>query len=308
MATTLTVSSSYAGEKAAGYISAAILEGVTLGNGAIDIRQNVKYKEVMQTFNTDANLIKGGSCDFDATGTITLDERYLEPSELQVNLEFCKSKFASSWEAIELGYSAHEVAPKSFTDYLIGHVSAKVAANMETKIWQDTAASGDFDGFETILSAGSGPKVTQVAIDSSNVLEKMGDVIEAMPAALFGKDDLTLYVSQNVAKAYVRALGGFATGGLGAAGIDNQGSMWYNGQRLTFEGVDIFVCNGMSDNTMILAQAENLAFGTGLLSDYNEVKVIDLADIDGSKNVRVVMRFTAGVQIGVIEDTVYYGA
>ena len=66
------------------------------------------------------------------------------------------------------------------------------------------------------------------------------------------------------------------------------------------------VANGMSDNTMVAAEKSNLYFGTGLLSDQNEVKVIDMADIDGSQNVRVVMRFTAGVQYGIGSDIVLY--
>jgi hypothetical protein len=42
------------------------------------------------------------------------------------------------------------------------------------------------------------------------------------------------------------------------------------------------------------------------LSDHNEVKLIDMADLDGSQNVRVVMRFTAGIQYGIGSDIVYY--
>jgi hypothetical protein len=47
---------------------------------------------------------------------------------------------------------------------------------------------------------------------------------------------------------------------------------------------------------MVLTPKSNLYFGTGILNDQNEVKVIDMSDIDGSQNVRVIMRFTAGVQ------------
>ena len=54
------------------------------------------------------------------------------------------------------------------------------------------------------------------------------------------------------------------------------------------------------------AEKSNLYFGTGLLSDHNEVKVIDMADIDGSQNVRIVMRFTAGIQHGIGSDIVLY--
>ena len=57
---------------------------------------------------------------------------------------------------------------------------------------------------------------------------------------------------------------------------------------------------------MMAAQKSNLYFGTGLLSDHNEVKLLDMGDLDGSQNVRVVMRFTAGVQIGIAPDVVIY--
>jgi hypothetical protein len=89
-------------------------------------------------------------------------------------------------------------------------------------------------------------------------------------------------------------------------GVDNKGTTWYNGGELSFEGINIFVAKGLADNKAVLAQKSNLFFGTGLLDDRNEVKVIDMADIDGSQNVRVVMRYTAGVQYGVRGDIVLY--
>ena len=64
----------------------------------------------------------------------------------------------------------------------------------------------------------------------------------------------------------------------------------------------------MSDSKIVAAQKSNLFFGTGLLSDYNQVKVLDMADLDGSQNYRVIMRYTAGTQFGIGQDIVYYGA
>ena len=151
--------------------------------------------------------------------------------------------------------------------------------------------------------------VTDVAgttVTAANVIAEMGKLVDAIPSALYGKEDLNLYVSQNVARAYVRALGGFAAAGLGANGTNAQGTQWYNNGSLSFDGVKIFVANGLSDNYMVAAEKSNLYFGTGLLSDHNEVKVIDMADIDGSQNVRVVMRLTAGVQYGIGSDIVLY--
>jgi hypothetical protein len=42
------------------------------------------------------------------------------------------------------------------------------------------------------------------------------------------------------------------------------------------------------------------------MNDAQEVKLLDMADVDGSQNVRIVMRMTAGVQYGVVEDIVTY--
>jgi hypothetical protein len=94
--------------------------------------------------------------------------------------------------------------------------------------------------------------------------------------------------------------------GLGANGTNAMGTQWFNNGSLTFDGVKIFVANGLADNYMMAAQKSNLYFGTGLLADHNEVKVIDMADLDGSQNVRIVMRFTAGVQYGIGSDIVLY--
>ena len=129
--------------------------------------------------------------------------------------------------------------------------------------------------------------------------------MDSINSTIYTSEDLYIYVSQNVARAYVRALGGFQAT-IGAAGLDNKGTQWYNGGGLTFDGVKIAVANGLADNTMVAAEKSNLYFGTGLLSDNQEVKVIDMADIDGSQNVRVVMRFTAGVQYGIGTDIVLY--
>jgi hypothetical protein len=148
--------------------------------------------------------------------------------------------------------------------------------------------------------------VVGTAITAANVITEMGKVVDAIPSALYGKEDLYLYVSQNVARAYVRALGGFAAAGLGANGVNNEGTQWWNNGALSFDGVKIFVANGLADNFMVAAEKSNLFFGTGLLSDHNEVKVLDMGDLDGSQNVRVIMRFTSGVEYGIGSDIVLY--
>jgi len=309
MATTTSITTTYAGEFAGKYISAALLSGSTIANGGIEVKPNIAFKEVIKRIATDA-IVKNATCDFDATSTVTLTERIITPEEFQVNLSLCKKDFRSDWEAIQMGYSAFDTLPPSFADFLLSHVVAKVAEKTEQNIWKGvTANAGEFDGFLTLAAADA--TVIDVAgasggVTAANVVAELGKIVDAIPAALYGKEDLYLYVSQSIARDYVRALGGFGASGLGANGTNAQGTQWFNNGSLSFDGVKIFVCNGMTNDYAIAAQKSNLYFGTGLLSDQNEVQVIDLADIDGSQNVRVVMRFTAAVQYGVGAEIVLY--
>ena len=311
MATTTSITTTYAGEFAGKYVSAALLSGSTIANGGIEVKPNVKFKEVLKKVATDA-IVKDATCDFDATSTVTLTEKILQPEEFQVNLQLCKKDFKSDWEAIQMGYSAFDNLPPAFADFLLAHVTAKVAEKTEQNIWRGvTANAGEFNGFSRLLTLDAAlPTANEVAgttVTAANVITELGKIVDAIPASLYGKEDLYIYVSQNIARAYVRALGGFGASGLGANGSNTMGTQWFNNGSLSFDGVKIFVANGLASNIAIAAQKSNLFFGTGLLSDQNEVKVIDMADIDGSENVRVVMRFTAGVQYAAVEDIVTYG-
>jgi hypothetical protein len=306
MATTTNITTTYAGEFAGTYVSAALLSGKTLAENLITLKPNIKFKEVMKKVAT-TDLVKDATCDFDATSTLTLTERILQPEEFQVNLQLCKKDFRNDWEAVSMGFSAYDNLPPSFADFLIAHAADKVAQKMEQNIWNGTNANaGEFDGFKTTLLADADVvDVGAGAVTSTNVVAELGKIVDVIPSAIYGSEDLFIYVSSNIYRAYVRALGGFASN-VGAAGTDNKGTQWFNGGALTYDGINVVLASGLAANTAVAAQKSNLFFGTGLLNDQNEVKVIDMADIDGSQNVRVVMRFTAGIQHAIGSDIVLY--
>ena len=308
MATTTSITTTYAGEFAGKYIAAALLSSKTLEDGAITIKPNVKFKEVIKKVATDSNVIKDATCDFADTATVTLTERILQPEEFQVNLELCKKDFRSDWEAIEMGYSAFDSLPPSFSDFIISHVAGLVAEKNEQNIWGGVnATAGEFDGFTTLMAADAdvndAANGAETSFSASNIITLLGNTVDALPSTVIGKEDRTIYVPTVAFQAYVRALGGFGASGLGAAGTNAQGTQWYNnGNALSFEGIKVQLAPGMPTDHIVAGQASNLYFGTGLISDHNEVKLLDMADLDGSQNVRVVMRFTAGVQYGIGSD------
>ena len=306
MANPVTTGTSYAGEFASKYISAALLSAQTLESGLITVMPNVKYKSVLQVASYN-DIVKDATCDFSADGTLTLTEKVIQPEEFQVNVQLCKKDLHATWQAAEMGFSAFDSLPASFEDYVIGYTAAKVASQIESNIWSgQTGNAGEFDGFYYLATAGGSGciSVTGTTIDASTVITEMGKTVDAIPSGVYGKDDLHIYVAPNVARAYIRALGGFSS--IGANGVDNKGTTWFNNGNLSFDGIPVVVGQGLPAHSMMAAQKSNLFFGTGLLNDTNEVKVLDMSDLDGSQNVRVIMRFTAAVQMGINSDVVIY--
>lgn len=309
MATSTSITTSYAGEYKNQIISSALLAGNTLAQDAITFKPNIVGKEVVRRLETDG-LIKGATCDFSDTSTVTSTERFIEPKEFQVNLELCKTDWFNDWNGYQMGSSAFRNMPSTIQEYILQYVAAKVAQSNENSIWSGTDGVDNYDGFTTLLANDANlPAANEVAgitVTSANVIDEIGKVYAAIPKSLFGSPELSIYVSQDVYKNYAIALGGFASGGQGSNGINAQG-LNQAFQGLQFAGVNIFMANGLPANTMILAEKSNLWFGTSIASDWNEVRLLDMADLDGSKNVRVIMRFLAGVQYGVVEDIVTYG-
>jgi hypothetical protein len=289
--------STYAGEFAGKYLGAALLSADTLDKGAITILPNIKYKAAMKV-GAFSNLVRSADCDFDSTTSgLTLTEKVLTPTELQVNLQICKKELHADWEAAQMGFSAFDELPPLFSDFVIARVAAEVAKATETSIWSGSAGEGNFDGFETLLAADTDVvDVTAGTVTTANVIAELQKIVDAIPSGVYGKDDLTIYISQNIAKAYV-----------GAQAALGYRDLYHVGQtEMNFQGIPLFATGGLADNTAVAAQKSNLFFGCGLLNDRNEVRVIDTAEFLGDDNVRVVMRYTAGVQHGIGSDIVLY--
>ena len=190
-----TITSTYAGEFAGKYIAAALLSGKTLNDGAVTIKPNVKYKEVIKKI-ASTGIVANASCDFTETAdALTLTERILEPTELQVNLVLCKADFRKDWEAVQMGYSAYDSLPPAFSDFLIGHVASKVAEKTEQDLWAGAydGSNGQFDGFTTLMAAdgdvNDAANDSETSFTSTNIIALLGNVVDSIPSAVYGKED-----------------------------------------------------------------------------------------------------------------------
>ena len=298
----ITVNSAFAGKAAGFYISAALKASNSLDY--LTMIENVKFKSNIQALNQTVNSVVDATCDFTAAGTLALTEKVLEPKNLQVNMDICKETLLSSWEALQMRAGAGAPPPASFDDYVISYMGEIIAQATENSIWSGTNVAGQFNGFlgavTGLLLPGPDGTVVQdgaaaVPYAAGNIIANLQSAVAAIPTTTLGKEDLHIYMSQRTYQYYISAVS--------TLGYVNAYNM--NGDYLPmFEGYKIAVCNGMEENQMVVAQKSNLFFGTDLLSDATRINLMDMATLDGSDNIRMVARYSAGVQTGTGADIV----
>jgi hypothetical protein len=296
MATTTSLTTTYAGREAAGYIRAAFLSNESLA--AVTFKENIEYKQVVRRL-VDNITFANATCDFTPTGTVTLTERILTLEKFQIHRQLCKNTFLIDWEArSEQNNELHA----SLTDAIIANVLAGMAANNERLIWQGVnATAGEYAGFETLFLADAAvlDVSSPEAITSANVIEEMGRLVLTLPTRVRrATEKPVIAVSSNVAEAYRSAI-------LGLGG----GYYLYQGESvvMNWQGqYDVIECPGMSDDTMAFYQKSNLWFGTNLLDQWNNVAVLDMYQYDLSDNVRFAASFFAGVQYGFGDEIAFY--
>jgi len=298
-----TTTSNYAGKAAGFYISAALKQANSLDY--LTMIENVKYKSNIQKM-AGSGLVKDASCDFSDLGTLALTEAVLEPKNLQINIDLCKKTLLDSWEAMQMRAGAGAPPPASFDDYVISYMGEIIANGVENSIWNGTAGtSGEFEGFVSaagyllpaqdatvIQSSASG------AYTAANIIANLQTLTADMAAnvpSILRKEDLHIYMNPKTYAFYVSAVS--------TLGYVNAYNM--NGDyEPVFEGYKIAVCNGMVDNQLVAAEKSNLFFGTDLLSDMTRIQLMDMAQLDGSDNMRLVARYSGGVKQGIGADIV----
>ena len=300
-----TTTSNFAGKSAGFYISAALKQANSLDY--LTLIENIKFKSNVQKM-AGSGLVLDATCDFTDAGTLALTERVLEPRNLQINLDLCKSTLLDSWEALQMRAGAGAPPPASFDDYVISYMGEIIAQQTEESVWNGAGATGDFQGFLNTngylmpTGANADATVTQDAASgaytAANIIANLQGLTESMAtniSAVLRKEDLHIYMSPKTYALYISAVS--------TLGYVNAYNM--NGDYVpVFEGYKIAVCNGMVDNQLIAAEKSNLFYGTDLLSDATRITLMDMAQLDGSDNMRLVARYSGGVQSGVGADIV----
>jgi hypothetical protein len=301
-----TTTSNFAGKAAGFYIAAALKEAKSLDY--LTMIENIKYKSNIQRM-AGSSVVVDATCDFTDAGTLALTEKVLEPKNLQINLDLCKSTLLDSWEGLQMRAGAGAPPPASFDDYVISYMGEIIAQATEESVWDGASGTtGEFQGFlgtnGYLMPTGTNADATVIqssasgAYTAANIVANLqtltADMAGNVPAIL-GKEDLHIYMNNKTYGYYISAVS--------TLGYVNAYNM--NGDyEPVFEGYKIAVCPGLLDNQVVAAEKSNLFYGTDLLSDATRITLMDMAALDGSDNMRLVARFSGGVQTGVGADIV----
>ena len=295
-----TVTSNYAGKAAGFYISAALKEATSLDH--LTVLQNIKYKENLQKV-AGSSLVRNADCNFTDHGTLALTESVLEPKNLQINMQTCKDTLLSSWEADQMKAGAMNNNAPKFEDYVISYFTQHIADAVESSVWSGAAATnGEFEGFLTATTgafAVNGNVVANAAAGAytaTSIISELQKIAAAIPSTVYGKEDLRIYMNWKTYRLYISAIST-----LGYVNLYNMN----NDYEAMFEGIKLAVVYGMPNDQMVAAQTSNLYFGTDLVSDTTQVKMLDMSPLDGSENIRFVAKFSGGVQVGIGAEVVH---
>ena len=298
MATKVTVTSNYAGKEAGAIIGQAFKEADTIQKGFITTFENINFKLNLRKIELTGGK-RAYSCGHVPAGAITLSEKVLEPIKFKDDFEVCKEDFRAQWSEESMGASAHnDNAPKDIMDAILVEKLAQTAEELDFNIWNGDATNTDeFDGFLKLFAADADVIDVNLpaATTEANVEAYLKLALAAVPISLRRKT-LKVGVSPDVALAYSFYLI--------SKGISN-GLGGDANTTLKFGKYDLVEINGLPASTIVIAEPKNLIFGTGLLADHNDVRLVDQDETLLNGKVIGTMVYNAGVQYYNGEEIVW---
>jgi hypothetical protein len=253
---------------------------------------------------TFGSLLQASTCNFNAP-TDSLDAIDIDVCPLSAMAQLCQFDLEQSFLALQMSQGSNgDFTVASFMSYYWNEMANVIGQDLELLRWQGNDASEDpllglctgylFPMFYDADIIG----LYDGAITTANVLTVLESVVNAAPNTISRKKaDLRLYVSTNVANAYeLKAAQGntqtYVTLPLG----------------LTFLGINVVVCEGMPDNTILLTLRTNLIYAFDAEGDSKALRAVNLSDTVAEPYLRTRANMKAGFHYTNPTEIVLYNA
>ena len=295
--------STYVGQLATPFVAPAILSADSIANGYLSVLENVRHEANLKKFSGGA--IQARSCEFQSTDSpnqMVLTDVVLTTAQLQVNEQICNKDLAQDWAAAQM-QGADASAPNAYAGFISQYVARITSADVEKNIWHGkydhtdgaagTGADQSFAGIlnKYVASAGTYENTnvgawTGDSAVATGILTNLAALVALAPDAIAGDPDANIYMSRKSANLYYQALA-----------ATYQLPFLNDGLVARYAGYNIITPAGFPDDTAVLSKKDNLYFGTNVLTDMIEARILDLTAVTGDAVTRVAMLFDAGCQI-----------
>lgn len=279
----------YVGKQANEIMSKPIYESDLYSYG-ITYRPGVKGKEQLIHGNV-GDLFQAYTCAFSPSGEVNLTEQWIEPFEMKINLQECYDKFWPSFMAEETRRAyVGENIPRTFFEWFFQDMLIKeMKKEYEEIFWNgDKASTGATeyiklgDGVVKQVNAATGStKITGSTITVDNVLDQIKAVAEKADINV-DDEEYKIFMNKGQMKVLKTALGNEKI-------FDNY--VWNNftkeGDKIYAYGFEI-VPSRIAKDVILLAPRKNLILGYDLESDQTSFQILDLSQVTGDNEFRVI--------------------
>lgn len=279
----------YVGKQANEIMSKPIYESDLYSYG-ITYRPGVKGKEQL-IHGEVGELFQTYTCAFSPSGEVNLTEQWIEPFEMKINLQECYDKFFPSFLAEETRRAyVGENIPRTFFEWFFNEMLIKeMKKEYEEIFWNgDKASTGSTeyiklgDGVVKQVNEATGStKITGSTITVDNVLDQIKAVAEKADINV-DDEEYKIFMNKGQMKILKTALGNEKI-------FDNY--VWNNftkeGDKIYAYGFEI-VPSRIAKDVILLAPRKNLILGYDLESDQTAFQILDLSQVTGDNEFRVI--------------------
>lgn len=279
----------YVGKEANNIMSKPIYESDLYSYG-ITYRPGVKGKEQL-IHGEVGELFQTYTCAFSPSGEVNLTEQWIEPFEMKINLQECYDKYWPSFLAEETRRAyVGENIPRTFFEWFFQDMLIKeMKKEYEEIFWNgDKASTGTTeyiklgDGVVKQVNEATGStKITGAVITVDNVLDQIKAVAEKADINV-DDEEYKIFLNRGQVKVLKTALGNEKI-------FDNY--VWNNftkeGDKIYAYGFEI-VPSRIAKDVILLAPRKNLILGYDLESDQTAFQILDLSQVTGDNEFRVI--------------------
>ena len=263
-------------ETAGELIVKSIMAGSTIEYATV--KEGVKYKEPINLFEVDLNIVDAYGCVSSMAGTASMTQRDIQVCQRSSHDGLCLRDLDKKYLGVLQPAGEYNETFTLITEYTDQIVKGFQKSNDEF-IWTANTASGACsNGLKQILSSATdGVVVPNSITGSAPTSATIGDVVDVMienlAADVQDREDLTVFMSITNFRKYITWLRNENNYHFDPAAVENRTNFMAMKHPFTPNVTIVGTIGLQGSNSVVLGPSKHIVIGTDLLSDFAEFQL-----------------------------------